>query len=60
MQDGALDSIFLHPLQRFSLPIIIYFDPKDGEAIANALSFHLPHEEREMSQIDKLSRTLRF
>ncbi len=60
IRDGGLDSIFLHPLQRFSLPIIIYFDPDDANAIAEALSYHLPHEESEMSSIDRLSRTLRF
>ena len=60
IKDGGLDSILLHPLQRFSLSIIIYFDPKDTEAIVSALSFHLPHEEQEMSAIDRISRTLRF
>jgi len=60
VRDGALDSIFLYPLQRFAMPIIIYFAPEDSQSIVDALSFHLPHEEREMSFIDKLSRNLRF
>lgn len=60
VRDGALDSIFLYPLQRFAMPIIIYFAPEDSQSITEALSFHLPHEEREMSFVDKLSRSLRF
>jgi len=60
IQDGGLDSIFLQPLQRFSLPIIIYFAPEDGEKIVKTLSFHLPHEERDMSLVDKFARTMRF
>jgi len=60
IRDGALDSIFLYPLQRFAMPIIIYFAPEDTESIVQALSFYLPSEEREMSFVDKLSRNLRF
>ena len=60
MQEGALDSIQFNPLQRLSLPIVIYFAPDDARAIFDAISRYLPHEQKETSPIDKFSRRMRF
>lgn len=60
IEEGAVRSILLMPLQRFNLPINVYYDPADEEKIIDALSFHLPHEDRQLSAIDNLMRKIRF
>lgn len=60
IEEDAVRSILLMPLQRFNLPISIYFDPSDEQKIIEALSAHLPHEERRMSPVDNLMRKIRF
>lgn len=60
IQDGALFSIFLQPVKRFMPPLTIYFDPEDGDEIFEALSMHLPHQEREQDPVERLMRKIRF
>lgn len=60
VEEDAIRSILLMPLQRFNLPISIYYDPADEQTIVEALSAHLPHEERRMSPVDNLMRKIRF
>jgi hypothetical protein len=60
MQEGAFSSIMFVPLKRFALPISIYYDPEDEEAIATVISQHLPIEERQHDTIDKITRGIRF
>lgn len=60
IEEDAIRSILLMPLQRFNLPISIYYDPTDEPKIIEALSVHLPHEERRMSPVDNLMRKIRF
>ncbi len=60
IEEEAMRSILLMPLQRFNLPISIYYDLADEQQIAEALSKHLPHEERELSPLDNLMRKIRF
>jgi len=60
LRDGALFSVTLMPTQRFAPPLSIYFDDQDGQTIMELLSRHLPHEERELDFIDRITRKLRF
>jgi hypothetical protein len=60
VKDGALHSISLMPLKRFSPALSIYFDPADEEHIVKRLSERLPFEEHQMDLVDKISRRLRF
>lgn len=59
-QEGALYSIVLDPIKRFTPPLTIYFAGDDGEQIFDALAQHLPHEERSQDPIDNLMRKIRF
>lgn len=60
IEEYAVRSILLMPLKRFNLPITIYYDPDDEQKIVQAISNHLPHEERNMSPVDNLMRKIRF
>jgi len=60
VEEGAIDSIWLKPLGRFSPFLIIYFDPKDEEKIVDLLNKAIPYEQRELDTIDKVSRKLRL
>lgn len=60
IQDAAVRSIILMPLQRFGLPITIYFDPSDEQKIVETLGGHLPYENRRPSPIDNFMRRIRF
>lgn len=60
VEEGAIDSIWLKPLRRFSPAVIIYFAPEDEEKIIEVLSNFLPHEDRELDMIDRFSKRVRF
>ncbi len=60
VEEGAIDSIMLMPLQRFMPPLSVYFDPADEEKITNALSAYLPYEDRKQDPVDRLMRKVRF
>lgn len=60
IQEGAVNSISLEPLERFMPVISIYYEPKDEEKITSLLGKYLPYEERELAQVDKLMRKIRF
>ncbi len=58
--DQGVPSITFIPLQRFALPLTVYFAPDDADRIADTLSVHLPYEEHQPDMIDRLSHYLRF
>lgn len=60
VEEGTKDSIWLKPAKRFAPFLIMYFSPEDEERIINALSMLLPHEARELDNLDKLTHKLRF
>lgn len=60
IEEGAIDSIMIMPLQRFMPPLSIYFDPSDEEKITDALSGYLPYEDRKQDPVDRLMRKVRF
>lgn len=60
IQEGAINSIALQPLERFMPSITIYYEPKDEEKIAQALSVFLPYEQRQISPVDKFMTKIRF
>lgn len=60
VDDGEVPSLLLSPLQRFVPPISIYYDFADEDKIVGAISQFLPHEDRDLDSIDRLSRRLKF
>lgn len=60
IEDGAFSSIELMPLKRFAPPISVYYDPANEEAIAQALTPHLPFQPKQPDPIDKFIRRIRF
>lgn len=60
VEEGSKDSIWLKPTKRFAPMLMIYFEPKDEQQIITALGSLLPHEERELDNLDKLTRKLKF
>jgi hypothetical protein len=58
--EGPFSSIELMPLKRFSPPISIYYDPANEDAIADALTPHLPFQPHEPDPVDKLIKRIRF
>lgn len=60
VEEGAKDSIWLQPTRRFAPFLIIYFNAEDEQRIIATLSTLLPHEERELDNLDRLTKKLRF
>jgi hypothetical protein len=60
VHDQGVPSITFIPLQRFALPLTVYFAPEDADKISDALSQHLPYEEYHPDMIDRLAHYLRF
>lgn len=60
IRDEDLSSINLLPTKRLMPPLSIYLPPPDEQQIVEALSRHLPYEERQMDPVERLSRRLRF
>ena len=60
VEEGAIHSILLMPLQRFMPPLSIYYDPVDEEKIAEALQSYLPYEDRRQDVVDRFMRKIRF
>lgn len=60
LTEGPLPSLLLMPLKRFLPPITLFYDPKSEDAILNALSAYLPHEEKEPDAVDRLMSRIRF
>lgn len=60
VEEGAIHSIMLMPLQRFMPPLSVYYDPADEEKIADALQSYLPYEDRRQDVVDRIMRKIRF
>ena len=60
VREGALESIWLETLQKFSPTIRLYFAPEDGERIVDSLSQVLPYSQKELDVVEKASRKIRF
>lgn len=60
VDEGAIRSITLMPLQRFMPPLSVYYAPEDEEKIANALSAYLPYVDRKPDMVDRAMRKVRF
>lgn len=58
--EGAFSSIVMMPLNRFSVPLTIYFANEDQEAIAGIMALQLPYEQRRRDAVDNLMRKIRF
>lgn len=60
IDEGAISSILLMPLQRFMPPLSIYYDHDDETKIINVISSYIPHEEHEPDFVDRLMSKIRF
>ncbi len=60
LQEGAMRYILLMPLQRFGIPITVYYDPADENQIIDMLGAILPREDRNPSPVDSLMHKIRF
>jgi hypothetical protein len=60
LREGGLSSVNLFPLKRLMPPLSVYFDPKDEPKIIEAIGNYLPYENRQLDQIDRLTRRLRL
>ncbi len=60
IQEQEAKSIALMPLKRFMPLLIIYFDPKDEERVAQVLASHLPVEAHKLDTVDRLMSKIRF
>jgi uncharacterized membrane protein YobD (UPF0266 family) len=48
VEEGAIDSIWVKPLKRFTPVVVMYFSPEDEQKIIDVLANFLPHEEHEL------------
>lgn len=60
IDEGAIHSIMLMPLQRFMPPLSVYYAPEDEDKISKALSSYLPYEDRKQDYVDRIMRKVRF
>ncbi len=60
ISEGGISSVSLTPLKRFMPPISIYFTPADQTKIVSVLGNYLPHDERSLDSVERLTRRLRF
>ena len=60
IDEGALNSISLLPLKRFSPGVSMYYDPQDEEKITALLANYLPVEVGQKDAIDRLMHKIRF
>ena len=60
IQEGAVRSILLMPMQRFGMPLAIYYEPQDEDKIVLTIGAYLPHEDRQLGMIENFMRQIRF
>lgn len=60
VEEGHIRSIIITPLQRFALPVSMYYSPEDEGRITDALANYMPYEQRGYDAIDRLMRRIRF
>ncbi len=60
VKEGAIESVWIRPIKRIAPVVIMYYPPEDGQKIIDILSNFLPHEQRELDVVDKLSKKMRF
>lgn len=60
MQETGVPSVSLDPTQRFMPAVSIYFAPEEGDKIVDKLARFLPHEQKELSIVDRAMLKLRF
>jgi hypothetical protein len=60
VEEGAINSIWVKPLKRFSPIVVMYYSPEDEQKIIDVLANFLPHEDRALDAIDRFSKRMRF
>lgn len=60
VEEGAINSIWLKPIQRISPTIVMYFPQDKEEEIQDMLAYYLPFEEKSLDAIDRLTKRIRF
>lgn len=60
VEEGIKNSIWLRPVKRFTPYTIIYYPPEVEEQVFRTFSALLPHEDRKVDNLDKLTQKLKF
>lgn len=60
IEEGAINSIWLKPIKKFTPMAVMYFSPEDENKIVSVLSAFLPHEKRELDAFDRFSKQIKF
>lgn len=60
LQEGGIRSLMFVPLQRFSLPLTVYYAPEDEDRILDVITEFLPHEDRQAPAVDRVMSKIRF
>lgn len=59
-KEGAIASILLMPIKRFSPMTVIYIDPEKEEEVINIVAERLPYDDSVVDTVDRLMRRIRF
>ncbi len=60
MNEGAVNCVWLRPLQRYLPTIAMYFSDQDERSIVMTLENYLPAEDRSLDIVDRVLRKIRF
>ncbi len=60
VEEDAVKSIYLLPLQRFMPPVSVYFPPDQEQQVLNVIGSYLPKEPRGLDAIERLMRRIHF
>jgi hypothetical protein len=60
VEEGAVTSIWLKPMRRFTPTLVMYFAGEDEENIVNALENFLPEETQVLDVFERAARKIRF
>lgn len=60
VEEGMIESVWLKPIKRFSMDVVLYFSPDEKQRIMDVLAEFLPHEQQKLDAIDRFSKRVRF
>ena len=60
IHEDGIGLISLQPVKRFMPEVTVYYHDQDETKIVGVLGQHLPHEDKTLDSIERLSRRLRF
>ena len=60
VEEGAVRSVWLKPLRRFTPTMVMYFGPDEESSIINTLENFLPGEAQALDAFERATRRIRF